>query len=422
MSKLFSSTNPGLCHVLAQVNWGVLDQALSSGTNFLVALALVRRVSASEFGAFSIGVIIYVLSIGSARALNAQPLTITSGGSGERVQAAAGRALGMAAAVGLVLGFGCLISAMVVAGPLRTVLVILGMFLPLLLLQDTGRLLCYALGKPRTAAANDAAWAALLLILLSVVLAQPSPALWALVTSWLGSGAFAGILIAAQLRARPTLRGSISWLAEDRSLGLSLVGVYLLSAAPPYLVYALAPAVSSLAELGLARAAYVPFGPFGVLLQSALLQLLPATAGKDAGTTWRLAVRASVAASTLALLWAVLVVALLPTMIGHWLIGDAWNRTGTERAIFGCSLVALAACTGPLVALQSLKAPKRLLRVSIVTTPFVLVVGLLLTWAGGAVGIAVGILTGDVLSAALLWRELRALMAEEPPAKPEFRS
>jgi hypothetical protein len=412
MSKLSSARDPRFRQFAAQFNWGVLDQALSSGTNFIIAFALVRRVGPSEFGAFSLGVIIYIISIGVARALNTQPLTISSEGSAEQLRAAASRAFGIAAILGSVAGVLCLAAASVVAGPMRSVLVVLGLSLPLLLVQDAGRVLCFALKQPRTAALNDAAWAVLMLALLIPVLAQPAPPLWALVASWLGSGALAGMLIVGQLRVRPTIRGAVAWLIENRALNLPLVGAHLLTIGPAYLVFALAPAVSSLSELGLARAAYIPFAIFGVLLQSVWLLLLSAAAGKDAATTWRLAVRASAAMSALALIWAV-VIALLPSAAGSWLIGDAWSQTQPERLIFGCSLVALAACTGPLIALQSLKAPKRLLRVRLVTTPLVLGGGLLLASAAGAVGIATGILLGDVTTAMLSWHQLHRLTSGE---------
>ena len=44
-------------------HWGLLDQALSSGTNFAVAFVVVRRVDAAEFGAFSLVSVLYVIAV-----------------------------------------------------------------------------------------------------------------------------------------------------------------------------------------------------------------------------------------------------------------------------------------------------------------------------------------------------------------------
>src|SRR6478609_7760723 len=104
---------------VSRFNWGVLDQALSSGSNFLIAIIVVRRVSPEQFGAFSIVVIVYVLAVGAGRALNTEPLVVRFGGTPSAVRAASRHALGFAIVLGVCLGAACCGVAVVVAEPLR---------------------------------------------------------------------------------------------------------------------------------------------------------------------------------------------------------------------------------------------------------------------------------------------------------------
>jgi hypothetical protein len=396
---------------LAHVNWGVLDQAISSGTSFLLAFVLVRRLSAEEFGAFSLVVVVYLVAMGTVRAVTTEPLMIRHGGATAEIRAVSGRVSGLAITIGVVLAVQCLAAAAIVNGPLRSLLVVLGLTFPLLAGPDAGRVTCFAMGRPRTAAINDAVWASAQLVLLALVLSRPDPPLWALVGCWLVPGALAGLLVLAQVRIRPSFRGATSWLVENRALGQPLLGVYVLTVAPSYLLFALAPLVSTLAELGEVRAAYVPFGAFGVVLQSAWLLLLPAASGRNPRATWRLAVRASLGLATAALLFAAAMVALLPAPVGEWLIGEQWNHTAAERALFGLAVVCYAAAVGPMVALSSLREPRRLLWVRAVTGPAVLASGLLLAHVAGAPGIATAIMVGDALMAVLSWLLLARLTA-----------
>ncbi len=363
-----------------------------------------------------------MLAVGANRAQNAEPLVIRYSGSVDGLRRAATRCLGASAILGALLGVGCLVAAVPAGGTLGPVLAVLGVTFPLLLVQDAGRVLCFALDRPRTAAANDAGWAAALIVALGVLLALPSVPLWAYVASWLGTGAIAGLVLLIQLHSRVAFTAVGRWLADTRDLGFPLVGAWALSVAPPYLLFALAPVVSDLEELGIARAAYIPFGPFGVVLQSAWLLLLPAATRRTRDGLGRLAARSSLGLAAVGAAWSGLVLLALVTPAGEWLLGDEWRDARTVAVVFAGGLVFQALAVGPLVALKALEAPRRLLRVRSVSGPLTLVSGLVLGATSGAAGLAFAMTLGDGVTAVLSWVVFRRLAQPEPRSSSTNRS
>jgi hypothetical protein len=283
------------------------------------------------------------------------------------------------------------------------VLLVLGITFPLLMVQQAGRVACFALGRPRSAAANDAAWALVELPLVVVVMVQPDAQTWHYVAAWLIPGAIAGALMLVQLRVLPSLRGASAWFADTRKLAIPLVWNYGLTAVPAHLVYALTPMVASLYELGLARAAYLPYGFFGVVFQSASLVLLPAASRRSSAHLARLAYWSSAGLGASALVWSIVLAVAVPAQLGVTVFGESWNDTSAIRLIFGGALVAQMIGVGPLVALQALEAPKLLVYVRLVTAPLMLAIGLILAARYGAAGLAVGILIGDFSVTLLSW-------------------
>jgi hypothetical protein len=390
-------------HYVTAGTWAIIDQALASGSNFLLAILVVRSVSLADFGAFSIAVLIYVLSVGVCRALTTEPLAIRFGRAVNPIMAQAPRCLGLALCFGTLVGTACVVAALSTGGTLRSVLLVLGVTFPLLIVQDAGRVACFALGRPRSAAANDAVWALVELPLVAVVMVQPDAETWHYVAAWLVPGAIAGVFMLVQLRVLPSLRGVGAWFADTRKLAIPLVWNYGLTAAPAYLLFALMPIVASLYELGMARSAYLPYGFFGVVFQSAWLVLLPAASRRSSAHLARLAAWSSAGLGALALVWSIVVAVAVPAQLGVTLFGESWNDTSAIRLIFAAAVVAQMIGVGPLVALQALEVPKLLVYVRLVTAPLMLAVGVILSARYGAGGLAVAILIGDFSATFLSW-------------------
>lgn len=390
-------------HYVSASAWAIVDQALASGSNFLLAIVVVRSVSAADFGAFSVAVLIYVLAVGVSRALTAEPLAIRFGRAVAPIMAEAPRCLGLALWFGSLVGTGCLVAAFSADGTLRSVLLVLGVTSPLLIVQDAGRVACFSLGRARLAAANDAVWALLELPLVVMVMSQADAKTWHYVAAWLFPGAAAGALLLAQLRVLPSLREAGDWFTKIRTLAMPLVWNYGLTVAPAYLLFALTPIVASLYALGLARSAYLPYGIFGVIFQSAWLVLLAAASRRSRAHLARLATWSSTALGALAVVWSIVLAIAVPAQLGVTLFGESWTDTSTVRLIFAGALVAQAFGVGPLVALRALEAPKLLVSVRLITTPLTLVVGVVLTARYGAPGLAMAIFVGDFFATTLSW-------------------
>jgi hypothetical protein len=389
-----------------QVQWGIVDQALSAGTNFLISLVLVRRLTAEQFGGFSLVTIVFVLAVGGTRVLNLDPLIVRHASVRARYERWTPKALGASLVLGVLISVGVTIAASFVPS-MRSMLLVLAAALPLLLLQDAGRTVAFGMRRGSVAARSDGLWAALQLVsLVAALLLLPAAPPWLLVGTWLLPGAIAGALIPRQLSTRVDVRGALLWFTASKDLGRPLLWVYCLSAAPPLLLMALAPAVTGVAELGVARAAYIPFGIFGIVLQGSLLMLLPAAAGRSPRGTVRLAAHASAALTSVAVIWTAAVL-LVPADMGHLLLGDTWSQAEDARRVFGVCIIAQAVGTGPLLALRAMGMAGRLLQIRAVTLPAVLGGGLLVAASAGATGIALGMAFGDVLAAALAWRQLR---------------
>jgi hypothetical protein len=390
-------------HYVTAGTWAIIDQALASGSNFLLAILVVRSVTPEDFGAFSIAVLIYVFSLGVCRALTTEPLAIRFGRAVDPILANAPRCLGLALCFGTLVGTACVVAALSTGGTLRSVLLVLGVTFPLLIVQDAGRVVCFALGRPRRAAANDAVWALVELPLAALVMVQPDAKAWHYVAAWLVPGAIAGALMLVQLRVVPSIRGAGAWFADTRKLAIPLVWNYGLTTAPGYLLFALTPIVASLYALGMARSAYLPYGFFGVVFQSAWLVLLPAASRRSSAHLARLAAWSSAGLGALAFVWSIMLAVAVPAQLGVTLFGESWNDTSAIRLIFAAALVAQAIGVGPLVALRALEAPKLLVYVRLVTTPLMLAVGVILAARYGAVGLAVAIFIGDFSATFLSW-------------------
>jgi hypothetical protein len=397
------------------VPWGVVDQALSSGTNVVVAFLVVRMVPAVEFGAFSLMVVVYVLAAGVSRSLAGEPLMIRFSGRPDDAAAAAG-ALGFAAAAGLTVGTGCALAAAATSDPLRSCLLVLAAAAPLLVVQDGARMVFFARAEPRRAAANDLAWAVLQVVLVGAVLRAGASTGAPFVAAWAGAGAGAGAVALVQLRRLPAPARARDWIRAHGRLGAPLLGTYLLTTAVSYVLFALMPLVSDLEQLGRVRAAYLPFGVFGVVLQSAWLVLLPAASrtGDDARLR-RLTAGWSAVLAGAALVWAIVVMR-APDALGRRVLGDQWEATWSSRAWFAGALVAYAAGVGPAVGLRALEAAGPLVRIRLVVTPVVIAAGLALAARIGAPGAAAAILAGDVLSTGLAWTVFHRIVADRRAA------
>jgi glycosyltransferase involved in cell wall biosynthesis/O-antigen/teichoic acid export membrane protein len=400
--------------LVGRLGWGVVDQALSSMTNFAVAIVIARSLGIEQLGAFSIAFATYLIAINASRGLATDPLVVRySGAELAAWRRAVASATGTATAVGAAAGVGCGIVGLVLAGPTGPTLLALGVTLPGLLLQDSWRFAFFSAGKGRQAFANDLVWALSLIPLLTEVAARPSLGVPWFVLAWGGSATVAAVVGGVQARLVPRVFEVRRWLRRHRDLAprylaenLSISGAYQLRA------YGLG-AIAGLAAVGALRGAELLLGPFNVLMmgiglmavseavwvsQRSMRSLRPfclLLAGIQAGAA---------AAWGLALLW------LLPRGLGMRVLGLSWQPASALLVPVTLTAVNAGLSTGASAGLRALGAASKSLRAQLAGSSAYVVGGLLGAAVAGAAGAAWGTAVATSIGTGIWWRQFhRAL-------------
>src|SRR4029450_8180933 len=74
----------GLIQAVRRLGWGVMDQGISSLSNFALGLFVARSFGASNFGAFTLAYITYTFVLNAARGLSTDPLLVRYSGDPSR--------------------------------------------------------------------------------------------------------------------------------------------------------------------------------------------------------------------------------------------------------------------------------------------------------------------------------------------------
>lgn len=329
--------------------WGVLDQVVSSGANFVFIVAVARTVSPSQFGSVALAFEVYLLTVIVARGVAGDTLLARfSGRDAPVVRAAVRASSGLSLVVAAIAAAGSAFAAMCFDSHLRGVLVALALVLPFLGLQDFVRQGLIVQGRARAAFFNDLAWAVLQLPALSVAILF-TPTAPALLAAWGGAGAVAAVIGVAQLGAGlPQVRGTRAWLREHRGLWPYLLGENLLYAAGSFVVVLTVSAVTGLAGLAAFRTAMTVYAPLATLGRGVMSVAVNLLARRRSEPRWieRAALRLSLLMAPAAFVWGALV-SLLPDAVGEAGFGESW--AGAEPllilASFPCAVALFAVGT-----------------------------------------------------------------------------
>src|SRR3954451_25282379 len=119
---------------MRRVSWSLADQALSSASNFILSLLLLRYTTSQEFGAFTLAFSIYLLILSVARAACSTPLLIRGVGKQE-----SRGALTVTLGISLLTAATIAPAAALTSSPIRGALLLFAVGLPALLIQDALR-------------------------------------------------------------------------------------------------------------------------------------------------------------------------------------------------------------------------------------------------------------------------------------------
>jgi O-antigen/teichoic acid export membrane protein len=405
----------------------LLDQALSSITNFVLSVMIARAVSAEEFGAFGIAFAMYMLARGLSNALWSAPVIIRHAASepDERLEQVAISA-GTASVTGVLAGAIMLVASLVIGGSVGAALVAVAVSLPGLLLQDAWRQGFITHARPGLAAANDGAWAVLQLAFVGIVIAQSDqPSVGALTLAWGLAGTLAGLLACLQGRRAPALSGGWQMVRDHRHLGPQFAAEFALTNGQAQVTVVGLAAISGTAATAGFRGAQVLFGPQRVLSNGLLLAVLPEGVRiRRSFSRLRFLVRALSAVNTVLVLAVGAVLLALPDSVGEAILGDTWADTRPvilPMIVFG---VTGTIVSGPSMGLRVLSKASVCLRNRVVIAPVTIAATIVGMLVAGAVGAAWGMVAAGLLNVVIWVRswlvESRASHFSSLPTEPSI--
>ena len=256
--------------------WGVVDQGMSSLTNFLIVATVAHLLGAAQLGAYSIALVTYAVALNASRGLATDPLMVRHvGESGQVWRDAARRCTGTALAVGLASGVVVTGAALLLPQPTRGAILALGLTLPALLLQDSVRFVFFVAGQGGRAFVTDLVWAvALVPALLAVYLAGHGTASW-FVLAWGASSAVAAVAGLSLASVLPRPLKAPDWLAAHRDLGFRyMVEGVAGSFATQLRAYGIGIALG-LTALGYLQVVNTLMGPFMILFLGTGMVIVP---------------------------------------------------------------------------------------------------------------------------------------------------
>lgn len=419
------SKNPLLAAggALRRLGWGVIDQAVSSLTNFAASIYIVHQLGAVQFGAFSLAYVTYGFALNASRGLSTDPLMVRFSGVEHRVWRRAVRdCTGTALAVGLVSGVVCLTVAAFLRGTTGSAFLALGLTLPVLMLQDCWRYSFFAHGRGMHAFINDSVWAVTLIPALIVLGHTGHATVFWFTFAWgatAGVGAIVGIL---QANILPRIQGSFTWLMSHGDLGTR------------YLLEGTSTSVSAqvrgygvslmlgLAALGYVQASVTLMGPMTILFLGMGLVTIPEAARVLRRSPRHLPLfcaMVSVGLVVLGLIWGAALLWAVPHGLGQLLLGSIWKSTYPLVLPQILWYVGQGIGAGAGTGLHGLGAARRSLRVVMLGMVISSTSTLVGAWTGGALGTVYGMAVGAWIGSLLLWWQFRKACRESDkiPAK-----
>ncbi|MDQ6797047.1 MAG: hypothetical protein M3011_03300, partial [Actinomycetota bacterium] len=405
-----------------RVTWTVVDQALSSLTNFGIGVVAARQAGALEFGAFSIAFTTYLFVLGLSRSVCTDPLVVRfsvegTPGRREATKASIGAALTLSVPVAVV----CALVALAFHGALRVSMLALAVSIPGLLVQDSVRFAFFAMGRPARAAANDLLWAVgqVAAFAALLLLTDPSPAV--LLSAWGLAATMAAVAGPFQAGLCPSPQRAVQWFRDQADLcGRYLLDFFALAGQVHLILYGLG-IVAGLRAFGAFRAAQLLLGPLNTLFFAALSTAVPEGARVRAetdGSLYRMIRNLAVLLPVLALAW-VGVLILLPDGVGTALLGDSWPGARDLLVPVGLAIAVTGVTAAADSGLRALAAAARGLRARLALLPLVAIGGLGGAAVGGAAGCAVGLFVANAIGAGIFWFQFsKALHEDESPLHP----
>lgn len=313
-----------------QALWALADQMLSSASNFLLLIVVIRSSSATEAGAFGLAYATFFLLLMLGRAVSGDPMNVRHVSLGaDAWRCSASRALGVSLCASLVLAVCLAAVAWATAGPLSASLAVLAAGLPGLLLQDTLRLCHFAAGDARSACMNDTWFLGIQIGLFAGLLTWASPSPVALLLAWGAAGTAAGSIGLVRSRLMPNVRSTRAWLGEHRDLIVPFAADYMTNRGAEQGASVATSTFGGLAALGAVTSARTIFAPATTVQTGLNAYLLPEIARlriEGRAREVRSRMWALVWVSSALMLCTGAAAALVPPSVGDAVLGENWRH------------------------------------------------------------------------------------------------
>ena len=406
----------------SQVLWALVSQGLTSVTTLILTIAVARALDEGPAGAFAYAFVVFTLAIGLSRATSSDPLVIRFSAA-DPAQQRRGIAQAAAASLGVGVAGGvlCALAGLVLGGEVGLALVLLLVVLPGQLLQDCWRNAAFATRDARAAAVNDGVrFVVQLAAIAACVIVGTDDLAWYLL-GWAASS-WAGAAAAMLYFGPPTgPRGALSWYRENAGLSVRLGSDYVLNMGSITLTMSVLAATLGLVATGGIRFAQTLLGPLRVLHGALVSLIVPSMARAmdrgGPGAVRRPAMLGGVLAvgSAAAVVGVMLVI---PDAVGRELLGASWSSARAVLPAVGAAQIIIAIAMSGSLPLKAMGRADRLLQVSTVQGPLMLLLGVGGGWVAGIQGAAWGLTLAQAVGCAVIVVLAQRAMAGKGPTEP----
>lgn len=390
----------GVRRVATRSLWGLTSQGLNSLSNVVLALVVAHAVSPSQFGAWSLGYVGYMIALHFNRSVASMPMML---GNGDRekpphqqIRGCLTTALAVGGVAGLILlGVGATVGA---SSPIRSAAWTFAVFLPVLLLQDSTRYVFFRQGQPGRAAAVDLCWVVVQLAGFGWLIAADRDGLVTNTAVW-GFGALVGACVGSGiLSAAPSFRELRRFVVDNLSTSWRLTVDSVLVALSTYTLPLIVAATSGLAAAGALRAGQTLLGGIGILVMGLTpvitVEAMRALRGGRSGTS--ILAAWSIAIAVMSGIYGT-VILLLPDSAGRVLVGESWPGASAVLLPLVLQTLIRGPFTGAPIILKAKLDFNGVIRLRLQTCVPSLVFPTIGAIWDGSVGAAWGILVGAIV-------------------------
>jgi len=322
----------------------ILDQIVSSLSNFALVALVAGVATTTEFGLFSLGYVLLLFFLGFQRALVGEVLLVRFSKVGERPAGVDAAAAGVSVAVGVVSAIALGVCGLLSGGdPLMWL--VLALAGPLVFVQDIVRYILIARARSGHALVSDAVWALVALPVMIGLVAVSAPA-WTVAAAWTAGGVLAMIVAIAYARVAPRPIAGARWIVANRDIAVRFSGEYASLNLSNTVVWFLLAGPLGVAGVAALRGASLLFSPLNTAFNAVRIAVVPDLVRSRGTRRYRSRLReTALILAGIGVVWSGIVL-ILPDGVGRLILGATWDAAADLRwpyAVQGLAMVAYTA-------------------------------------------------------------------------------